>query len=146
MKKIISSLLIAVFALSFSFNISAQKTISGKWKTIDDETNKEKSIVQIWFDKDKTYKGMITHLYEESKRNNTCTACLKTDKRYNKKIVGMIILTGLKKKGKEWSGGQILDPNNGKIYKCKVWIEGNNLKLRGYIGPFYRTQTWVPVK
>jgi uncharacterized protein (DUF2147 family) len=44
----------------------------------------------------------------------------------------------------EFAGGTIIDPNNGKIYRCKVWLEGNNLKLRGYLGPFFRTQTWLP--
>jgi uncharacterized protein (DUF2147 family) len=46
----------------------------------------------------------------------------------------------------EYADGEILDPNNGKIYRCKLWLEGKDLKLRGYLGPFYRTQTWVRVK
>jgi len=145
MKKIISSLLIALFA--FSLNLSAQ-SITGTWKTIDDETGKEKSEVAIWKSKDGFFYGKIMKIYEKAKQNNTCTACEKTDPRYDKKIVGMKILTKLKKvKGKNmWEDGKILDPNNGKIYKCKLWIEGKDLKLRGYIGPFYRTQTWKRIK
>jgi len=144
MKKLISSLLIALFA--FSLNLSAQ-TITGRWKTIDDETGKAKSEVAIWYStSEKVYYGKIMKLYEKDKQNNTCTACDKDDPRYDKKIVGMKIITKLKKTGKNmWSKGEILDPNNGKIYKCKLWIEGKNLKLRGYIGPFYRTQTWKPI-
>ena len=55
----------------------------------------------------------------------------------------MEILRDMKKSDSEYSEGTILDPNNGKIYRCKIWIEDNNLKLRGYWGPFFRTQTWL---
>ena len=54
----------------------------------------------------------------------------------------MEIIKGMKKSGDEYSEGNILDPEVGKIYSCKLWIEGNDLKVRGYWGPFYRTQTW----
>ena len=54
----------------------------------------------------------------------------------------MEILQDMVKIGNEFAEGSILDPKNGKIYKCKMWIENNDLKLRGYWGPFYRTQTW----
>jgi uncharacterized protein (DUF2147 family) len=54
----------------------------------------------------------------------------------------MEILKDMKKTGTEFSEGTILDPKNGKIYNCKIWIENGDLKLRGYWGPFYRTQTW----
>jgi len=144
MKKLISSLLIALFA--FSLNLSAQ-TIVGTWKTIDDETGKEKSEVAIWKAKDGFYYGKIMKLYDKSKKDNVCDKCDKDDPRYNKKVVGMKIIMKLKKTDKnEWSKGTILDPNNGKVYKCKMWIEGKDIKLRGYIGPFYRTQTWHPLK
>jgi len=46
------------------------------------------------------------------------------------------------RKGK-WRDGRILDPNNGKYYDCQIWLEDNKLKVRGYIGFFYRTQEWI---
>ena len=59
----------------------------------------------------------------------------------------MIIMENLEKDDDEWDDGEILDPNNGKIYDCKIWLEGNDiLKVRGYVGFFYRTQTWKRVK
>ena len=93
------------------------------------------------------YYGKIMKIYDETKKDNSCTKCDPEDARYNQKIIGMKIVMNLQKTGKnEWSKGTILDPNNGKVYKCKMWVEGNDLKLRGYIGPFYRTQTWHPIK
>jgi uncharacterized protein (DUF2147 family) len=58
------------------------------------------------------------------------------------KVIGMEILQDLIKSGTEFTGGHILDPENGKVYRCKLWIEEGVLKVRGYWGPFFRTQTW----
>ena len=75
-----------------------------------------------------------------------CDKC-EGDKK-DKKIIGMQIVEGLSKKGTNWEGKNgILDPAKGKIYTCKLWLEGNDvLKVRGYLEPFYRTQTWYRVK
>ena len=56
---------------------------------------------------------------------------------------GVNILTGLTKNGKKWEGGKIYNPMNGKTYKCTIWLEGNTLKVRGYVGVFYETHTWT---
>ena len=61
----------------------------------------------------------------------------------SRKLIGVNILTGLKKKGDKYEGGQIYNPKNGKTYKCSIWLEGNNLKVRGYVAMFYETQTWT---
>ena len=71
-----------------------------------------------------------------------CDKCPQDDERFNKKIIGMEIIRDMKKDGDEFSDGNILDPEAGKVYRCKLWLEGNDLKVRGYWGPFYRTQTW----
>ena len=63
-----------------------------------------------------------------------------------KKIVGMNVITDMVKKGDIYEGGQILDLNKGKVYDCKMWLEDGTLKVRGYLGFFYRTQTWYPAK
>jgi len=56
--------------------------------------------------------------------------------------MGVNILSGLSKSKEKWEGGKIYNPKNGKTYKCTIWLEGNNLKVRGYLGIFYETQTW----
>ncbi|MCE9599748.1 MAG: DUF2147 domain-containing protein [Spirochaetia bacterium] len=129
----------AVAVLVLSSNLFAQATPVGSWKTIDDETGQPKSYVNIWEQNGVIY-GTISQLINPSEPDPKCTKC--AGDYYNKPVKGMTIMWGLKKDGDSWSGGQILDPNNGKVYTCKIWLEGGNLKLRGYIGPFYRTQTW----
>lgn len=123
--------------------ISFSQSITGKWTTIDDETGKEKSVVEI-FEKQGKYFGRITKLFRGPNEDPdpVCDECEDSDPRYKKKIIGMEIIRDMKKDGDEYSNGDILDPANGKVYKCKLWVEGSNLKVRGYWGPFFRTQTW----
>ncbi len=123
------------------------QTIVGKWQTIDDETNQPKSVVEIWKADDGLFYGKIIKLYDASKQNAVCSKCDKSDSRYNKKVLGLTVITKMKKTDdNEWKKGQILDPNNGKVYKCKIFREGENLMVRGYIGFFFRTQKWLPYK
>ncbi len=121
----------------------AQSEIHGKWKSFDDETLEAKSVVDI-FEKEGKYYGRIIRLFRKANEDPDpiCTECDTEDPRFNKKVIGMEILRDMKKIGNEFSEGTILDPKNGKIYNCKIWIEGSDLKLRGYWGPFFRTQTW----
>ncbi|HEX5743276.1 MAG TPA: DUF2147 domain-containing protein [Flavobacteriaceae bacterium] len=139
MKKLFVSLL--MFAVIGTMSIAAQ-TVFGKWKTIDDETGLEKSIVEIYQKDGKVY-GKVLQVLEKGKENKVCDEC-KGDKK-NKPVKGMIIVDGLKKDGDEYSGGTILDPKNGKIYKCYITLEEvNKLKVRGFIGfaLIGRTQYW----
>jgi uncharacterized protein (DUF2147 family) len=143
MKK--SFLFSVVVFLATIFNAHSQSVI-GKWKTIDDETGKPKSMVEIYEKSGKIY-GKIIEIFEADKRNKVCVECSGEDK--NKPILGMVIIKGLTKNGNEYDSGQILDPKNGKLYKCFITLEGNDkLKLRGYIGVslFGRTQYWTRVK
>jgi uncharacterized protein (DUF2147 family) len=134
--------LIPIFCLTAFF--SNAQTVLGKWKTIDDETGQPKSIVEIYERGGKVY-GRITKLFRKptEEQDPVCNECDAEDPRYKKKIIGMEILKDMVKDDDEYVDGEILDPNNGKIYRCKLWLEGKDLKLRGYLGPFYRTQTWV---
>ncbi|MCG8616398.1 MAG: DUF2147 domain-containing protein [Desulfobacterales bacterium] len=124
----------------------AQTSIIGKWKTIDDETNEPKSIVQI-FEKDGKYYGKIVKLFRKPGEdpNPICDDCEDDDDRKNQPITGMEIIRDLEKGGEKYEDGTILDPKDGKIYDCKLWVEDGTLKVRGYIAFFYRTQTWHPV-
>ena len=129
--------------LCFYFSTHAQD-ITGKWKTINDETGKARSIVNIYKQNDKYY-GKIVKLFREPGQDPdpVCDDCPEDDPRYNQKIIGMEIIKGLEKDGDEYTGGTVLKPDEGKIYRCKIWLEGDKLKIRGYWGLFYRTQTWV---
>ena len=121
----------------------SQNSVTGKWKTIDDDTNKAKSIVEISEHKG-VLNGKIIKLFREPGEDPdpVCDKCDPDDIRHNKKIIGMEIIRDLKKDNSEYSGGTILDPADGKVYRCKIWLNGNNLMVRGYWGPFYRTQIW----
>ena len=120
--------------------------IEGKWKTIDDETGKEKGIVEIYEHKGKIY-GKIIEIFEQSKKHLKCEKCEGED--HNKPILGLNIIKGLKKNGDVYDGGKIVDPKNGKSYHCKITLDGKDkLIVRGYIGIslFGRSQTWIRQK
>ncbi len=139
------SLLIAL--MLFTVSINAQSVL-GKWKTIDDETGKEKSIVEIYQKDGKVYGKIISLLNREpGDEDPICDKC--TDDRKNKHIIGMEIIRDMELDGDRYEDGTIADPGNGKIYDCKLWVDEDNskiLKVRGYIAFFYRTQTWYKVE
>ncbi|MBS4039046.1 MAG: DUF2147 domain-containing protein [Flavobacteriales bacterium] len=131
-------LLMIVF---FSFSTNAQQLV-GKWKTIDDETGKTKSIIQIYEQNGKYY-GKIVELLLPEDKGKLCDKCSGTNK--NKPIEGMVIMEGMNKDGDGFSGGKIMDPKSGKTYKCSIEFDGKDaLKVRGFIGISLigRTQTW----
>lgn len=137
--------LILLFALTFtSLFVSAQISILGKWKTVDDNSGQAKSIVEIGERQGKVYGKVIKIFIKQGEDPDpVCDKCSMEDPRFNKKVIGMEILQEMVKDNEEFSGGNILDPDVGKVYRCKIWLEGNELKIRGYIGPFFRTQTWL---
>lgn len=134
-------ILFFVFCLISSL-ANAQEDVFGKWKTID-EANEPKSIVEI-FEKDGIVYGKIIKLYRKAGEDPDpiCEECAEDDPRYKKKVIGMEILKDMKKSGSEYTDGTVLDPSNGRVYTCKIWLEKDKLMIRGYWGPFYRTQTW----
>jgi uncharacterized protein (DUF2147 family) len=146
MKKIIISALLVALVVSLAGQISSPV---GKWKTIDDETGKPKSVVILWEENGILY-GKIERLFRtpEEEQNPLCDECKGENK--DKPIIGMTILEGLTIKNEVWSGGTILDPNNGKVYKCKIELieSGKRMKLRGFIGfsLLGRTQFWERIE
>ena len=134
-------LLIAACALLFALQASAADIV-GKWRTIDDETGQPKSVVEI-YQKGGKYYGRVVDLLMKPD-DTVCEKC--TGPLKGKRIVGMDVITGMVKNGDVYEGGQILDPAKGKTYDCKLWLEGDTLKVRGYLGFFYRTQTWYRVQ
>lgn len=143
MKKVLT----ATSLLMLSALACAQATPVGLWRTIDDETKQEKSLVRI-SDAAGVLSGKVEKIFDASKANAVCEAC--TDERKGKPVQGMTIIRNAKQgDDKElWEGGDILDPNNGKVYKLRLKpIEGGKkLEVRGYVGPFYRNQTWIRVE
>lgn len=127
--------------LLMASGIFAQTGIEGRWRTFDEKTGKMKSIVEISIKNGKLF-GVIVELSPESDVNKVCTAC--TDHRKGAKILGMEIISGLEKDDNYWKKNKgILDPENGKLYDVKLWLEDGKLQVRGYIAFLYRTQVWV---
>ena len=138
-----SSLLVGTLMLA---NITGfSQNVLGYWKTIDDNSGDTKSVVQVYKNPNGEIQGKVVKLYRKPGEDPdpACVECPKDDHRHGKKIKGMVIMSGMKIDGNACSGGEIMDPENGSSYRCKIWTEGNDvLKVRGYLGPFYRTQTW----
>jgi uncharacterized protein (DUF2147 family) len=138
---------IIVFCLFAVTGIYGQHSVFGKWTTIDDNTGKPRSIVEVYEKNGKLYGKVIKIYYRDGEKEDpVCHLCSKSDSRYMKKVIGMDIFSGLTKNDDEWENGTILDPDNGKEYDCKVWLEDGKLQVRGYISIFFRTQTWIPYK
>jgi uncharacterized protein (DUF2147 family) len=127
MKKII--LIIILFTTTISLS---SQTIFGKWNSKNDDTGEIDSIIEVYMKEGKAF-AKIVEIKDTRRQSAVCDLC--TGKNKDKPILGLNILTGLEKDEDEWSGGKILDPRNGKIYKCYIQLEGSNkLKIRGYIG------------
>lgn len=138
--------LLSVFVLMFlAVSASAQvDKIVGKWKTIDDKDGSEKSIVNIFKASDGKYYGKVEKLFKEP--NKKCTECEGENK--DKPVLGMTVLNNMVEKDGTLTGGTIIDPANGKVYKCNVSLDANTgkLKVRGSLdkrGVIGRTQHWV---
>jgi len=141
MRKLLFTLLLVTLTAS----INAQ-SIFGEWENRDEKTNKVNSVVQV-YQKDGRAFAKIVKITNPERQGAVCDKCEGDNK--DKPILGMHILYGLKKKSDEWSGGKILDPQNGKEYKCYIKLVGENkLKIRGYIGfaAFGRTAYWYREK
>ncbi len=118
----------------------------GLWKTIDDASGKPTALIRI-IEQQGELQGKIEKLFRapNEDQNPKCVQC--TDGRKDQPIVGMTIVTGLKKTGDEYTGGEILDPKNGKVYKSKLTVRegGKKVEVRGFIGMpmFGRSQVWL---
>ncbi|MBN8507598.1 MAG: DUF2147 domain-containing protein [Burkholderiales bacterium] len=128
----------------------APSSPAGLWKTIDDDGKTEKSLVRIT-DAGGVYSAKVEKISDPTKADSKCDQC--TDERKDKPVVGMTIMRNVKAAADDknlWDGGDILDPNNGKVYKVRLKLAdgGKKLDVRGYIGAplLGRTQTWIRVE
>lgn len=139
---------VALFIAGLSTIANAdQMSPVGSWSTIDDKTHQPKSVVRIT-ETGGVLSGTVEKIIDPAKQDSKCDDCANDDPRKGKPVIGMTILTGLKKEGDNvYGGGQILDPNNGKTYNAKVTVidGGKKLEMRGSILFFGRTQTWIRV-
>jgi uncharacterized protein (DUF2147 family) len=128
----------------------AQTSIEGHWKTIDDETGRIKSIVEIT-ERDGQFFGNIVELFRlpDEDQDPHCDKC--DDDRKDQRTLGMEIVRNMvlaEGESQEWEEGTICDPKKGSIYDCEMWFEDGNidvLKVRGYIWFVFRTQDWLRV-
>jgi len=127
----------------FILNISFSQEILGKWKTVDDNTGTEKSIVEIYKKEGKIY-GKVVEIFNKAKQDVKCVECEGEDK--DKPVIGMNIIKGLEKDGNVYNDGTITNPENGKVYDCRLKVVDNKLQVRGYVAFFYRTQYWIPME
>ena len=133
---------ILVVLLCIASGAMMGQSVIGKWKTIDDNTGKAKSIVEIFEENGKVY-GKVIEILNPDRQDALCDNCSGADE--GQPILGMTIIRGLKKDGDEYNSGKILDPESGKLYKCYIELEeDDSLKVRGYIGfsLLGRTQYW----
>ncbi|MGV8961302.1 MAG: DUF2147 domain-containing protein [Stenotrophomonas sp.] len=145
MRKSFKTLLLALPLMAAGFSASASDSALGRWKTIDDETGKVKSIVEITQAANGTLTGKVVDILQSDRGPNPlCDKCDGNNK--NKPIKGMTILWSLKpKSATQWAEGTILDPAKGKTYKSRVELTdgGKKLDVAGCIAFICRTQTWV---
>lgn len=140
MKAVIAGLLLCTGAAS----ALAQMSPVGLWRSIDDKSGEAKAEIRISDNGGKLQGQIVKSLKKDGKPDAVCEEC--SGDRKGKPIAGLeIIRGGSKAEGKEvWEGGKILDPENGKEYRASFTpIDGGKkLEVRGYLGPFWRTQTW----
>ena len=140
--------LAALVFVAFGAPAMAQMSPVGLWKNMDEKTGEAKSEVRIT-ESGGVLSGKVERiLRKDADPAAVCDKC--TDDRKGKPIVGLEIIRGAKQaEGKDvWEEGKILDPENGKTYTLRLTpVEGGKkLEVRGSIGPFGRTQTWVRVQ
>jgi uncharacterized protein (DUF2147 family) len=135
--------LLATLVLLSAGVASADPGVVGRWKTVDDKTHKTESIMKVW-EKDGKLFGAIEQLVGWPD-NQLCDRC--SGEKKNQPMRGLVVFWGLmpEKDGKVWDKGQIMDPKDGKVYRCRIELDGSGaLKVRGYVGTptFGRTQRW----
>lgn len=122
--------------------ITVSQSVLGKWKVMNDETDEVRSIIDVYEDEGKI-NGKLIEIMDKSKEDNLCLNCEGENK--NKRILGLILLKDFEKDQDEYVDGTVLNPDDGKVYKSKIWIDQNEpnvLHVRGYIGFFYKTMKW----
>ena len=127
----------------------AQMSPVGLWRSIDDNTGQARAEISIKDNGQGGLNGKVERsLQAIPSPEPNCNLC--TDDRKGQPKIGLEIIRDAKKSGHDpvWEGGTILDPENGKTYKVRLSPQdgGKTLQVRGYIGPFFRSQVWQRVQ
>ena len=144
---VISALCLSAVGLAGALTAAQAQDLSspvGRWQTVDDKTGKPSGVVRI-YEQNGTLYGNIEKVLDPARAAFNCVAC--TDDRKGKPLLGLNIIRGLKRDGDAWSGGTVIDPETGSVYKASARLDdgGRKLVLRGYLGISLlgRSQTWV---
>lgn len=149
MKSGMHLLAVTLLSIAAPVSLAGQTALSpvGLWKTVDDKTGEVRSHVRIT-ESAGVITGRIEHVVAVEDRHARCKACSGAKK--DQPIMGMMIIEGVRHdRGKShWDGGNILDPNDGKVYRVRLTPknEGRMLEVRGFLGPFYRNQNWIRIE
>jgi uncharacterized protein (DUF2147 family) len=124
---------------------AAESPLTGTWKTIDDKTHTARGTVRLYEENGMVF-GKILTTASAKEAADICDHC--EGERRNKPIIGLVFLSNMKKQqGGEYGGGDILDPDTGRVYRCKMTLEdgGKRLVVRGFIGfsVLGRSQIWL---
>ena len=134
-----------LFFVFMTISLQAQiSSIVGDWKTVDDKTGERRSVVTIYKGSDGLYYGKVSKLLMYQELHPRCEACEGEDK--NAPVEGLVIIRGMKAEDGQLVGGKVLDPESGKFYYGKIYLQNGNLVLRGSLdkrGFLGRNQTWV---
>lgn len=128
-------------ALSVSLASQADEQVIGQWNTLD-RFGEPESLVEL-YKSGEELQGRIVKLYDESKQEAVCEECF--DHRENQPIAGLVFITGLENDGQQWVNGTVLDPETGNEYDCKLWLDGETLKLKAGFGFISQTKEWKRV-
>ncbi len=137
---------LSVVAVMLTLRIAGAADLSspvGLWTTIDDSTGKPRGVVRIYQQDGKLF-GKLEKSFKPGAETRRCTKC--TDERKDNPVIGLVIIRNMVLSGDIYTGGDILDPDNGSVYRCRLTLEegGRKLRVRGYIGISLlgRTQVW----
>jgi uncharacterized protein (DUF2147 family) len=136
---------IAALLLVAATLASAQSTPAGLWKSVDDKTGEVRSLIRIT-EAGGIYTGRIERVLDpEAKPGEVCDKC--TDERRRQPLVGLLLIRNIRRNADDptvYDGGDIVDPDDGQVYRLRLKPEdgGRRLQVRGYYGPFYRSQYW----
>ena len=140
---------LAALALALTPAAQAAEPASpvGVWQTVDDRTGQPRALVRI-YQQDGRLFGRIERSFTPGAESRACDAC--KDERHGQPMLGLVIIRNLAVNGDTWDGGDILDPDSGTVYRCKLRLDDNGAKLvvRGFIGVSLlgRSQTWIRQK
>jgi uncharacterized protein (DUF2147 family) len=137
----------AILSLEARPDVAVERSPAGLWKTFDDRTHKARGTIRI-YEENGTLSGRIESSFKPEEQTERCDKC--SGDRKDAPIIGLVVMRGMRKEGSEYAGGDILDPETGSIYKCRLTLgsDGEKLFVRGYLGLsfFGRTQTWIRIE